>query len=121
MKSGRHQSPGAIRLNPLSVVGVLYLAVSCAGATNTVSSQFSPTTPNLDIPPQPTPSGMVWIPGGEFSMGSEDPRESFCGGPDAMQDARPIHRVYVDAFWMDQTEVTNEQFAKFVKASGYVT
>jgi formylglycine-generating enzyme required for sulfatase activity len=54
-------------------------------------------------------------------MGSEDPRESICGGPDAMQDARPIHRVYVDAFWMDVTEVTNEQFAKFVQASGYVT
>jgi formylglycine-generating enzyme required for sulfatase activity len=38
-----------------------------------------------------------------------------------MVDARPIHRVYVDGFWMDQTDVTNEQFAKFVKATGYVT
>ena len=36
-------------------------------------------------------------------------------------DARPIHRVYVDGFWMDATEVTNAQFAKFVKATGYVT
>jgi len=36
-------------------------------------------------------------------------------------DARPIHRVYVDGFWMDQTDVTNEQFAKFVRATGYVT
>ena len=33
----------------------------------------------------------------------------------------PIHRVYVDGFWMDATEVTNEQFEKFVKATGYVT
>jgi formylglycine-generating enzyme required for sulfatase activity len=64
---------------------------------------------------------MVWIPGGEFSMGSEDPRGSLCGGPDAMGDARPIHRVYVDGFWMDATEVTNAQFHKFVKATGYVT
>jgi formylglycine-generating enzyme required for sulfatase activity len=67
------------------------------------------------------PAGMVWISGGEFSMGSDDPRGCLCGGPDAMPDARPIHRVYVDGFWMDQTEVTNEQFADFVAATGYVT
>jgi formylglycine-generating enzyme required for sulfatase activity len=64
---------------------------------------------------------MVWIPGGEFSMGTEDPRGSMCGGPDSMSDARPIHRVYVDGFWMDATEVTNAQFREFVKATGYVT
>jgi formylglycine-generating enzyme required for sulfatase activity len=67
------------------------------------------------------PPGMVWIPGGEFLMGCEDPRSSLCGGPDSMADARPIHPVYVDGFWMDQTEVTNEQFAQFVDATGYVT
>jgi len=64
---------------------------------------------------------MVWVPGGEFSMGSDDPRESICGGPDAMGDARPIHRVYVDGFWMDKTDVTNGQFDKFAKATSYVT
>jgi formylglycine-generating enzyme len=64
---------------------------------------------------------MVWIPGGEFDMGSEDPTSMVCGGPDRMADARPIHRVYVDGFWMDSTEVTNEEFAKFVDATGYVT
>jgi len=64
---------------------------------------------------------MVWIPGGEFSMGSEDPRACVCGGSDPMPDARPIHRVYVDGFWMDATEVTNQQFETFVKATGYVT
>ena len=61
-------------------------------------------------PPGPAPEGMVWIPGGEFWMGST-----------AFADAQPVHRVYVDGFWMDKTEVTNEQFAKFVKATGYVT
>jgi len=54
--------------------------------------------------------GMVRIPGGEFWMGSED-----------WPDASPVHRVHVDAFWMDRTEVTNEEFAQFVKATGYVT
>jgi formylglycine-generating enzyme required for sulfatase activity len=38
-----------------------------------------------------------------------------------MPDARPIHRVYVDGFWMDRTEVTNDEFARFVRATGYVT
>jgi formylglycine-generating enzyme required for sulfatase activity len=64
---------------------------------------------------------MVWIPGGEFSMGCDDPRDRPAGGPDAMRDARPIHRVFVDGFWMDRTEVTNEQFEKFANATGYVT
>jgi formylglycine-generating enzyme required for sulfatase activity len=39
----------------------------------------------------------------------------------ATTDSRPIHRVYVDGFWIDVTEVTNEQFAAFVTATGYVT
>jgi formylglycine-generating enzyme len=39
----------------------------------------------------------------------------------AVNDAQPIHRVYVDGFWMEKTDVTNEEFAKFVKATGYVT
>jgi len=38
-----------------------------------------------------------------------------------MADARPIHRVQVDGFWMDRVEVTNQQFAAFVQATGYVT
>jgi sulfatase modifying factor 1 len=56
------------------------------------------------------PPGMVWIPGGEFQMGDE-----------RFVDALPIHTVSVDGFWMDRTEVTNEQFAEFVRATGYVT
>jgi formylglycine-generating enzyme required for sulfatase activity len=64
---------------------------------------------------------MAWIPGGEFSMGCADPRLCVDGGHEAMDDARPVHRVYVDGFWMDKTDVTNEQFAKFVAATRYVT
>ena len=41
--------------------------------------------------------------------------------PMPSNDTEPIHRVRVDGFWMDATTVTNEQFEKFVKATGYVT
>ncbi|HEV3085035.1 MAG TPA: SUMF1/EgtB/PvdO family nonheme iron enzyme, partial [Gemmataceae bacterium] len=58
------------------------------------------------------PPGMVWIPGGEFTMGSDNPK---------MRDAQPLHRIRVDGFWMDQTAVTNEQFQQFVETTGYVT
>jgi formylglycine-generating enzyme len=82
---------------------------------------FLPTIENSAKIEANPPAGMVWIPGGEFSMGSKDPRSLPDGGREAMEDARPIHRVYVDGFWMDQTDVTNAQFARFVKATGYVT
>ena len=82
---------------------------------------FEPTQPASGSEGLAPPPGMVWIPGGEFSMGCVDPRGQPFGGPDPMRDARPVHRVHVDGFWMDRTEVTNAQFAAFVKATGYVT
>jgi formylglycine-generating enzyme len=66
---------------------------------------------NASTPPGPAPEGMVWIPGGEFWMGSET----------GFDDEKPRHKVYVDGFWMDRTEVINAQFAKFVAATGYLT
>jgi len=83
--------------------------------------RFEPTIANTTPPLGDPPEGMVWIPGGEFSMGAEDPRRLEHGGQEPMADARPIHRVYVDGFWMDTTEVTNEDYEKFVEATGYVT
>ncbi len=64
------------------------------------------------LPPPPPPPGMVWIPGGAFLMGTDDPR---------FPEAHPVHRVVVGGFWMDETEVTNAQFEPFVRATGYVT
>ena len=54
-------------------------------------------------------------------MGSDAASDSLCSLPGVTRDAQPIHRVYVDGFWMDATEVTNEQFDRFVDATGYVT
>jgi formylglycine-generating enzyme required for sulfatase activity len=82
---------------------------------------FAPTAATAGRPAGGDPPGMAWIPGGEFSMGSADPTREICGGPDTMDDARPIHRVYLDGFWMDVTEVTNADFARFVAATRYVT
>ena len=61
--------------------------------------------------PATEPAGMTCIPGGEFEMGSADfyPEE------------RPVHRVAVDAFWMDIWPVTVAQFRLFVKQTGHVT
>src|SRR5581483_12071245 len=84
-------------------------------------SAFRPTVENRAKPAGPAPAGMVWVPGGEFSMGTEDPTPEVCGPADIMPDTRPIHRVYVDGFWMDATEVTNDAFAAFITATHYVT
>ena len=54
-------------------------------------------------------------------MGANDPPDMDEVGMKATPDGRPIHRVYVDGFFMDKTDVTNGEFAKFVKATGYIT
>jgi formylglycine-generating enzyme len=97
-------------------------AMDCKATANTFGeSEFKPTIENKNTPPNKTPKGMVWIPGGEFSMGSNVEDESLCSTKGVTKDAAPIHRVYVDGYYMDKTEVTNEQFEAFVKATGYVT
>lgn len=60
-----------------------------------------------------SPAGMVWVPGGEFTMGSDNKESN--------QDEKPPHQVKVDGFWMDATLVTNRQFKAFVDATGYIT
>jgi len=70
-------------------------------------------TPQLTKTPIPTPTlgigstmtgekgeTLVYVPAGEFTMGSENGRD----------DEKPVHTVYLDAFWIDQTEVTNKQY-----------
>ena len=79
------------------------------------------TVENAATAPGERPDGMVWIPGGEFSMGAAEQPGMNDVGMQATRDSRPFHRVYVDGFWMDATEVTNAQFAKFVAATKYVT
>ena len=64
------------------------------------------------IPPgDETPEGMVWVPGGSFTMGAEG----------RYREERAAHLVGLEGFWIDRHEVTNAQFAAFVDATGYVT
>ena len=73
------------------------------------------TTTRQELSPQTVPpdivvsDGMVIIPAGDFQMGSED--------VDASDDEKPVHTVYVDAFYMDQYPVTNAQYKEFLDAN----
>ncbi|HEY6307902.1 MAG TPA: formylglycine-generating enzyme family protein [Candidatus Angelobacter sp.] len=94
-------------------------ARAIASASTAPAAAVAPADPKAWIPKinktkpgAATPPGMVWIPGGQFWMGTDDPH---------MPDTRPWHRVYVDGFWMDKTDVTNSQFAAFVRATHYVS
>jgi formylglycine-generating enzyme required for sulfatase activity len=82
---------------------------------------FEPTVAGTIPAPGPAPPGMVWIPGGEFSMGAADPPGMDHAGMQATADSRPVHRVYVDGYFMDKTVVTNREYALFVRATGYTT
>jgi formylglycine-generating enzyme required for sulfatase activity len=97
------------------VLGILFGAYKFGFASRDKPAQ---ATPNATLTAQSTeakkaPPGMVWIPGGEFQMGTN----SEIGWPDE----RPAHKVRVSGFFLDETEVTNAQFAKFVEETGYVT
>lgn len=66
---------------------------------------------------------MIYVPAGEFEMGSSF-FESIVftnGKLFPFSDQRPKHRIYLDAFWVDRTEVTVGMFRKFVEATGYKT
>ncbi|MCW3109762.1 MAG: Sulphatase-modifying factor protein [Segetibacter sp.] len=68
---------------------------------------------SIQSTPETSHEGMVWIKGGEYLMGSSN--------QEGRADEYPQHKVRVDGFWMDNTEVTNAQFKKFVEATEYIT
>jgi hypothetical protein len=92
----------------LLIIGLLGVGVAATGSFEVSSPPGNGRDATAEAPP-----GMVWVPAGEFTMGWD--------GPDGRPDERPAHRVYVDGFWIDATEVTNAQFRAFVEATGYVT
>ncbi len=90
---------------PLVVEKVVERVVTATPARGIGSTRTSPADGMV----------MVYVPAGEFTMGSAD------SDGDAYSNEKPQHNVYLDAFWIDRTEVTNAMFAKFVAAAGYRT
>lgn len=83
--------------------------------SSTAESQKT-SSPAINQTPPPSgeqPEGMAWIPGGKFTMGSEDQSAARVEGPEYL--------VEVSPFWMDTHEVTNAQFREFTEATGYKT
>jgi formylglycine-generating enzyme required for sulfatase activity len=99
------------------MAGLFSFLCSCGGSTpeTRTTAALRDTVPQHpdERPAGEAPAGMVWIPGGEFTMGTDDP----IGRPEE----KPAHRVRVHGYWMDSTEVTNAQFEVFTKATGYKT
>src|SRR5436190_8479342 len=89
------------------------LLASLLGLTSPLTALAADGIPVTAATGAQKPPGMVWIPGGEFAMGTDE--------KEAYPAERPAHRVKVDGFWMDETEATNAQFTKFVEATKYVT
>ena len=86
-------------------------AICCGGNMPPGYSSTNDTT--QIIPIKLSHEGMIFISGGEYMMGAADNE----GRPDEY----PQHKVKVDGFWMDETEVTNAQFKKFITATHYIT
>jgi formylglycine-generating enzyme required for sulfatase activity len=65
--------------------------------------------------------GMVRIPGGEFTRGRSHalPDDDLKWYPTIMKDDRPARKIRIDEFWLDEREVSNEEYAAFVKATGH--
>ena len=124
-RTGGHAVRTMLLLLALTTAGGVvwwrYAGRSQESASGSTEALFQPTVANAGSAPGAAPPGMAWIPGGEFSMGAAEAPGMNMVGMQATTDSRPIHRVYVDGFWMDTTEVTNAQFATFVAATGYVT
>jgi formylglycine-generating enzyme required for sulfatase activity len=98
------------------IVGVVLLAAAIATwfwLGRQTAQRASRETLHCALPsqgPQAPHPGMVWVPGGSFEFGdTENPEE------------QPIRKTTVAGLWMDRTEVTNDEFAEFVKATGYLT
>lgn len=94
--------------NHLTILTCLATVLACSNPKSNGKNNGSGGTINNS-----TPAGMVLIPSGTYQMGGRSEQ--------AYYDEFPVHEVSVLAFYLDATEVTNEQFQEFVKATGYIT
>jgi eukaryotic-like serine/threonine-protein kinase len=105
------------RLIRMTASLVLLLSIaSCGGPPPTLRATVVPMVvgaPVLSRPLEPDGMVQVYVPAGEFLMGWD--------GTGVQPDELPQHRVYLDAYWIDRTEVTNAMFGRFVAATAYAT
>lgn len=109
------------------LLALVFSAIVCAGiiVAATMKKPSDQPMPPVEVAsggaalvkyaPASAPAGMVWIPGGSFMMGGQD--ELAQKKPNEL----PVHEVELDGFYMDETEVTNAEYARFVEATGHVT
>src|SRR6267154_748214 len=91
------------------IVGIASkLLVSAGTMASPNATGSSPDEPSRGQTLRKAPPGMVWIPGSTFLIGTND-KESF-------PNERPAHFVRVQGFWMDEHDVTDAEFSKFVEA-----
>ncbi len=95
------------------MVGIFTLLIGLIGLAQEKEMSCCGTLPSRFGAVIQTPEGMVLIPAGEFTMGGI--------GNYARPDEFPRHRVKLDGFWISQTPITNDQFSRFIEATGYVT
>ena len=92
---------------------IALLVVALAAACGSTPADRAVPADVIREPSGPAPDGTVWIPGGQFTMGSESRHASAGEGP--------VHEVVVDGFFMAARTVTNAEFRRFVEATRYVT
>ncbi|MEO6183512.1 MAG: formylglycine-generating enzyme family protein [Verrucomicrobiota bacterium] len=115
----KEQDPNQVSTGKIVAISAIVLVGVVAGTMLSMRASDKDAKKRFDKPGAlghevslgPNTNNMVWIPAGTFWMGSESGQE----------DEKPVHEVTVDGFWMDKTEVTNEEFEKFVRATRYVT
>jgi serine/threonine-protein kinase len=96
-----------------AAVGLVVLGLVAAGGwyiSQRPATAGQETTTTAAPKPPPAPPGMVYIPGGTFIMGNNNSPDDF---------EKPEHERYVAPFFIDRTEVTNEQYAQFVQETGH--
>jgi formylglycine-generating enzyme required for sulfatase activity len=112
-----------VAIGGILLVVVLLVLVGIYLYNSLRSTESTPVTPTICPTQEPVPetttvskkdgSVMVQVPAGDFYMGSRDSDDANADG-----DEKPMHVVHLDDFWIDQYEVTNEQFALFLNEEG---
>jgi len=102
------------------IAAVLVTFATCGFGTPLFAAEPKDLPPLVVEEPASTPAGMVWVAGGAFTMGTSTPPKK--GNPHKIKpDEFPAHEVELDGYWMDETTVTNRQFAEFVAMTGHIT